>query len=341
MSNNVFDLLKNGFYPDLLIRYECTNGSGEIKVHRVMLATLPYFDALFRNTILRFDMNLLLFTTDINFPFNIETLFLIIDYIYQRKTLENISSNIADIINALYFIGGQSKLINKFLKKYIRSVYNESDSIQKYQMIIQLLDIFSLESEYKKTFLKRFFYCLNEDQRKFIQDNYLKHYPDIWYSGKSSKENNKIIIVGNIGKETKYIIDDLEFIIYSTLAEYDGGKHTGFWIECHPIKDDIVLDYIDRRIIDNLDNSNHFLATAMIKVYTGIYKMDIESQKISRSRSWYYDINGTIISSDRNNLKFPNWFKFPNGKDRVRYGTVIDYQHFDESVVFEFILSII
>lgn len=207
-------------------------------------------------------------------------------------------------------------------------------------MIIELLDIFSLESEYKKTFLERFFYYLNEDQRKFIQDNYSKYYPDIWYSGKFSKENNKIIMVGNIGKETKYIIDDLEFIIYSTLAEYDGGKHTGFWIECYPIKDDIVLDYIDRRT-DNSDNSNQFLATALIKVYSGIYKMDIESQKILRSRCLCYDLDGTIISSDRNNLKFPNWFKFPYGKDRVQYGPVIYYQYFDESSVFEVILSII
>ena len=112
---NLKNLLREKLFCDCIIKYDCIDKTNEIKSHRILIATLPYFNSLFKNTKLEkkeYDDEEY-YIIKIVIPIYEQTFLLIIDELY-----DNFSSGsnyiITDLINGMYFFGFDFHIIKKY-----------------------------------------------------------------------------------------------------------------------------------------------------------------------------------------------------------------------------------
>src|SRR5437667_5539163 len=97
-KKSIEQLLKQKLYWDCLIRCLCRDKKSyiEIKCHRIILGTLPYFSNLFNYTKLEKNLEEFYCIININIPFNERTFLFVINELYNEEKIES-THNICEI----------------------------------------------------------------------------------------------------------------------------------------------------------------------------------------------------------------------------------------------------
>jgi hypothetical protein len=331
MAVSTKDLLKSNLYTDCILNCICSDETKTIKSHRIVLATLEYFSALFRNTKLShiIEDNLFYYVIDITVPIKSSTFDIIINQIYDRSDLQNKEIvDITDIINGLYFLGADMAIIYKYFSQFIRQITDTPNYDDKFNMIKEFCDICSLSKEIKRNFIARFFHYLNQEDAKSFRQEYQDIFPKTYYHGISSNSGNEITISNHAmtWKYSEYIYNNLEFNSYMTRANYDSGDHTGFWITCKPFGEVITGGVIQKQGIIDIEPIK---AETILRIYDGIGIYE----EIITAKTDRYDRNNTTMI-------FPNkLIDYKNKRDR--YGMIFEYTQFQNDAVYEFIITLL
>lgn len=340
------ELLRDNKYPDLLLNYECLDQSGTMECHRVVLATLSYFDVLLRNTVLeRASSSNLLFSLRIQPPVKYQTFEHLMNQLYHRSFSGESSgesyikqeSDLTDLIQGYYFFGFPRDRIHEALLKLFHRIHK---SATPYPLIQEVLSLSCLSQKMREAFLARFLYRLSKEERGIVQTNYPELSIKQWFQGASSHNETQICLLGG---ET-YVANGLEFTTYDTHRNYDEGDHSGFWLESAPVE----ISHLDgsfRRIKVPLNQYGRrfgfeeiFYGQATVYIYTGL---QIRKYLLRRNTFRCYDYSGEVVKSTKdNNLAFPNWFNSSYGDERERYGHIFEYQRFPKSTVFEIVITL-
>lgn len=308
MNSIKINIQKSDIFVDLIIRYQCMDMDiiNEIKCHRIILSNLGFFNGMFRNTKLDhiIENNMIYYVMNIKLPFNEKTFLSIINGLYDGlDELDQLDDglNICDIIEGLYYLNADDKLIHKYYDKFMDNLIDEKDYDKQKTMFIEFCNLQSIDITLKQAFIARFEYILNDLDRDNIKNEYNNIYPKKCFQNTFDNNyiisnNNHIILSSDFSWPKCIDYNGWRFKIYRTqLVEFFNESSYGFWIECESdITKRIIKTKIILNIYDGYDIYNFVIRNKRDENYSSV--ITLSGSKQNKYGIITYDDLATVIA---------------------------------------------